>query len=79
MKKIRYRCKCCGWTKELPEEWGDIKPKCCMSSLCEYSVKKSRGRKSFRTNPEMLEISIIDLTPKKEPQVEKPTKRKKQK
>jgi len=66
MKKIKYRCKCCGWNKELPAEWADQKPRFCMASICEYSVKKSKGKKSFRTNPEMLEITYIDLEVPKE-------------
>jgi hypothetical protein len=58
MDKVKYRCKGCGWSKELPNTWGDIKPRFCPTPTCEMSVKKSKGRKSFKNNPEMLEMTF---------------------
>jgi len=68
MQKVKYRCKGCGWTKEVPGEWADVKPRFCSTPTCDMSVKKSKGRKSFRTNPEMLETTFRDIlcAPKKE-------------
>lgn len=60
MRKVKYRCKGCGWTKTLVAEWADVKPRFCFTPTCEMSVKKSKGRKSFRTNPEMLETTFIE-------------------
>lgn len=60
MKKVKFKCKGCGWTKELPETWGDVVPRWCPTPTCEMSVKKSKGRKSFRTNPEMMEVSQVE-------------------
>lgn len=56
MDKVKYRCVCCGWSKELPLEWSDIKPRFCPTPTCEMSVKKSKGRKSFRLTPDNLQI-----------------------
>lgn len=61
MQKVKYRCKGCGWTKEVPGEWADVKPRFCPTPTCELSVKKSKGRKSFRNNPDMLEITFRDI------------------
>jgi hypothetical protein len=61
MQKVKYRCKGCGWTKEMPGEWADVKPRFCPTPTCELSVKKSKGRKSFRNNPEMLETTFRDV------------------
>lgn len=68
MQKVKYRCKGCGWTKEVPGEWADVKPRFCPTPTCELSVKKSKGRKSFRNNPDMLETSFRDIMcePRKE-------------
>lgn len=63
MQKVKYRCKGCGWTKEVPGEWADVKPRFCPTPTCELSVKKSKGRKSFRNNPEMLETTFRDVVP----------------
>lgn len=62
MQKVKYRCKGCGWTKEVPGEWADVKPRFCPTPTCELSVKKSKGRKSFRNNPDMLETTFRDVT-----------------
>ena len=61
MRKVKYRCKSCGWTKHLPAEWADQKPRFCPTPTCEMSVKKSKGRKSFRTNEDMLEITFHEF------------------
>lgn len=68
MQKVKYKCKGCGWTKEVPGEWADVKPRFCPTPTCELSVKKSKGRKSFRNNPEMLETTFRDIhcAPRKE-------------
>lgn len=58
MQKVKYRCKGCGWTKEMPASWADVKPRFCPTPTCEMSVRKSKGRKSFRNNPEMLETTF---------------------
>lgn len=57
MDKVKYRCKGCGWSKELPLEWGDIKPRYCPTPTCEMSIKKSKGVKSFRNLPDKLEVT----------------------
>ena len=61
MEKVKYKCKGCGWTKEVPAEWADVKPRFCPTPTCELSVKKSKGRKSFRNNPEMLETTFKEV------------------
>lgn len=58
MEKVKYKCKGCGWSKELPSTWADVKPRFCPTPTCEMSVKKSKGRKSFKTNPDMLETTF---------------------
>lgn len=60
MRKVKYRCKGCGWTKELVADWADVKPRFCPTPTCDMSVKKSKGRKSFRSDPDMLETSFIE-------------------
>ena len=42
----------------MPAEWADVKPRFCPTPTCELSVKRSKGRKSFRNNPEMLETTF---------------------
>lgn len=59
MEKVKYKCKGCGWSKELPAEWADVKPRFCPTPTCEMSVKKSKGRKSFRSHPDMLETTFV--------------------
>lgn len=59
MEKVKYRCMGCGWTKELPKDWGDVRPRYCPTPTCEMSVKRSKGRKSFRTNPDMLQVTFV--------------------
>lgn len=61
MRKVKYRCKCCGWTKTLPADWADVKPRFCPTSTCEMSVKKSKGKKSFRNDPDKLETTFIEV------------------
>ena len=63
MEKVKYRCLSCGWTKEIPKEWGDVAPGSCPMKTCEMSLKRSKGRKSFRTNPEMLETTVTGTPP----------------
>lgn len=63
MRKVKYRCKCCGWSKELPADWADVKPRFCPTPTCEMSVKKSKGKKSFRSQPDKLEITFIEPAP----------------
>lgn len=60
MRKVKYRCKCCGWTKTLPADWADVKPRFCPTPTCEMSVKKNKGRKSFRSEPDKLEETFIE-------------------
>lgn len=57
MEKVKYKCLGCGWSKEIPKDWGDVKPKYCPTPTCEMSVKKSKGRKSYRNNPDMLQVT----------------------
>lgn len=59
MDKIKYSCKNCGWEKELPLSWKAMVPKHCCNPKCEYSSVKSKGKKGFMLNPEMLEIKEI--------------------
>lgn len=68
MEKVKYRCKGCGWNKELPKEWADVKPRFCPTPTCEMSVKKSKGRKSFRSHPDMLDTTFVksELAEKKD-------------
>lgn len=54
MDKITYTCKCCGWMTEVPGEWTDMSPRFCGNSSCELSLKKSKGKKSFKSNPDQL-------------------------
>jgi hypothetical protein len=61
MQKVKYKCKGCGWAKELPVDWGDVKPRFCPTPTCEMSIKKSKGRKSFRNNPDMLVITYSEI------------------
>lgn len=62
MNKITYKCKSCGWETHIIEDWGDIKPDFCGNKKCDYSAAKaSKTKKSFRTEPEMLET----IKPKK--------------
>jgi len=77
MGKVKYRCVCCGWTKELPIEWQDVKPRFCPTPTCEMSVKKSRGKKSFRLTPEKLEILEIKDKPVVEQKQSKPRRSRK--
>lgn len=57
--KVTYKCKACKkWEKTIPAAWADQKPRFCMNQKCELSVKKGKGRKSFRRSPEMLEIIL---------------------
>ena len=60
MRKVKYRCKSCGWHKTLPAEWADVKPRFCPTPTCEMSVKKSKGKQSFRNNPDKLETTFIE-------------------
>ena len=64
MDLMTYKCKCCGWSKSIPASWGDDSPRFCQNSKCEMSLKKGRGKKSFRSNPDMLE----KILPVKKPQ-----------
>ena len=59
MDKVKYRCKGCGWSKVLPSDWADISPRFCPTPTCEMSVKKGKGKKSFKLTPDMLEITTI--------------------
>jgi len=58
MQKVKYKCKGCSWTKEMPGDWADVKPRFCPTPSCEMSLKKSKGRKSFRSHPEMLDVTF---------------------
>ena len=57
MDKVTYKCKKCGWTKDITVLWADIKPVFCPNKNCELSKEKSKGKKSFRKYPELLEIT----------------------
>lgn len=77
MDKVIYRCKACGWEKTLPATWADVKPRFCPNNKCEYSKKKSKGKKSFRGSPEQLQVILLEKKVKAEP--EKPKKGRKKK
>jgi len=56
MEKITFRCKVCSWEKSIPAEWDDV-PQFCGNGKCSHSAKKAfKTKKSFRTDPESLEI-----------------------
>lgn len=58
MEKITYTCKSCSWSKSIPLDWSMDKPQFCGNGKCDYSAKRaSKTKKSFRTNPEMLEVT----------------------
>ncbi len=68
MDKLVYKCGCCNeWEKALPSSWSDISPRFCGNNSCDLSLKKSKGKKSFKSNPEFL-IKIDPPKPKKEDQ-----------
>ncbi len=72
MDKVTYKCKCCNnWSKAIPAAWGDVSPRFCGNNSCELSLKKGKGKKSFKSNPEMLEKVLPAPKPKAE---DKPTK-----
>lgn len=58
METMTYKCKCCGWEKSIPAAWADVSPRFCPTNSCDLSAKKSKGKKSFRSHPEMLERII---------------------
>jgi len=66
MNKVIFTCKNCGWDGQLVSNWADIKPVFCPNKKCQFSKEKSKGRKSFRSNPEMLEITFPREEQKKE-------------
>lgn len=37
LRKIKYKCKNCGWEKSIPEQWADLKPKRCGNPKCNTS------------------------------------------
>jgi hypothetical protein len=76
MDKVKYRCTCCGWSKELPLEWSDVKPRFCPTPTCEMSVKKSKGKKSFRLMPDKLQITEIVAPAPLEQDTKQSTKKK---
>lgn len=62
MDKLTYKCNKCSWSKTIPTEWGDLRPRYCGNKSC---------LTSFYKNPEALEVIIpkkeeIINTPKKE-------------
>ena len=71
MEKVTYKCKCCGWQKAIPAAWADVSPRFCGENTCEYSIKKGKGKKSFKSNPDMLEKVMPVVKPKQE---ERPSK-----
>jgi len=74
MDKIVYKCKNCGWTKQIIALWEDSRPVFCPNKKCELSKEKSKGKKSFRKHPDLLQVT----KPHKKPTVteEKPPKKK---
>jgi hypothetical protein len=61
---MTYKCKCCNvWEKAIPADWSDVVPRFCGNSRCELSMKKSKGKKGFRTSPEMLERVMPVVAP----------------
>lgn len=70
---MTYKCKSCGWEKSIPALWSDVKPRFCANAKCELSLKKGKGKKSFRSNPEQLEA--IMPAPKPAPEASKPAKK----
>ena len=56
MQRMTYKCKCCNaWEKSIPVEWADVSPRFCGNEKCDLSMKKSKGKKSFRSQPDMLD------------------------
>jgi len=64
-KRVIYRCKKCGWEGSVTAQWADIKPIFCPNEKCQLSKVKSKGKKSFRSEPESLKI-IVPKEEKKE-------------
>lgn len=58
MKKATFKCKLCGWEKQLPETWANVTPRFCGNHKCEMSARGGKGKKSFRITPELLEITL---------------------
>lgn len=71
MDHITYICKSCGWTKDIPATWSDISPRFCGNNSCELSIKKSKGKKSFKSEPDKLEKIVPAPKPKIELKTEK--------
>jgi len=76
MDKITYKCKNCGWSKDIIAVWGDTKPIFCPNKKCEMSKEKSRGKKSFRKHPEALEVILPKKVKVKKEAPKKPVKKK---
>lgn len=54
--KVTYKCMCCNdWEKSISAAWADVSPRFCGNNSCEMSIKKGKGKKSFKSNPEMLQ------------------------
>lgn len=62
MEKLTYKCNSCGWEKAIPAQWGDVSPRFCGNSSCDYSLKKGKGKKSFKSHPDQLQ----KIMPKKQ-------------
>lgn len=65
MDKIKYTCKNCGWSCEIRQEWGDLKPKRCMNKKCNTSFLANKDS-LIVTVPEVKVDDIILLNEKKD-------------
>ena len=60
MEKVKYTCAAClNWSKAIPATWGDIRPKFCGNNTCSLSLKKGKGKNSFRKSPESLLVEVV--------------------
>ena len=37
LPKIKYTCKNCGWSRQIPAQWADLKPRRCGNPKCNTS------------------------------------------
>lgn len=66
MDKVTYKCNCCGWEKSIAAAWADVSPRWCGDGSCEFSLKKSKGKKSYKSHPDMLQKIMPVAKPKEE-------------
>ena len=88
MARIKYTCKNCGWSRSVPAQWADIKPKRCMNAKCNTSFtkepdklniddptrksKKVESKVAFKGKPNKLESRIHEEADSKPKKRSKP-------